>query len=97
MFRFSIDKETPLDASPSQLTQNAITEDEDFPQRLKEVDQYEADERYFRAENANPKSLKEAIEFVQGILFHPPARVWLDGELHEVKASDLRGTDKPTA
>ena len=97
MFRFSMENNVQLDTNPRQLATANITPDEDFAERLKDTDEYRRDEQYYRAENESPASLGEAIEFVQGIFFHPPRRVWLDGALHEVKPDDLSGLRKPHA
>ena len=97
MFRFSIEKDVAIDASPDQLVKNGITEDEDFALRTRDAGEFREGERYFRVENETPKNLKEAVEYVNGVLFHAPVRVWLGGEMHEVTAETLRGTRKPTA
>ena len=96
MFRFSIDADTPIDATPSQLAAQHITEDDDFAARLHGAGEFEEGERYFRAENVTPTSVVEAVSYVQGILFHPPARVWLDGALHEVTDEHVGAARKPT-
>lgn len=97
MFRFSIPEGTPIDASPSQLAAQNITRDQDFAGRLQDAGEFESGEVYYRAENASPGSVREAVSFVRGLLFTSPARVWLDGELHEVGPDDLAGADKPVA
>ena len=97
MFSFSMDKSVPLDVTPGELAQQNIGESRDLVERLRATDQYRADERYYRAENASPASLQEAISYVQGIFFHPPQRVWFGDEVHEVTDDDLAGTKKPTS
>lgn len=94
MFRFSIDRDTPVDTNPSQLATAGVTEDRQFAENL--GDDHRDDERYYRAENETPADVREAVGFVRGLFFHVPARVWLDGALHEIDADDYAAADKPT-
>ena len=96
MFHFSIRSELPVDATADQMAANGITEDADFGQRLDEIDQDREDERIFRAENETPRTVPEAIEFVQGTLFTTPLRVWIDGQPHLVTAADVEQASQPS-
>lgn len=97
MYRFSFDKNTPIGASAKQLTDAGITEDESFASELRDTGEHREDERYFRVENESPDSLEEAIEYVQGVMLHPPRRVWMGDRVCDVEAEDLAGVRKPGA
>ena len=97
MYRFSFDKNVSLPAGARQLADAGITEDESFASELQDTGAYRENERYFRVENRSPDTLEEAIEYVQGILFHPPNRVWMGDRVCEVEAEDLAGVEKPGA
>lgn len=91
MFRFSIDADATRAASTDQLATHNIQEDEETARAEG------GDERYYRAENASPESVEEAVVFVQGVFRRAPNRVWIDGEEHAVTAGDTRGTGRPGA
>jgi hypothetical protein len=97
MFSFSMDKNVRFDVRGKQLAQQAIGEDRELEQFLRDNGGYRDDELYFRAENAQPKTLQDAIAFVQGIFFHPPNRIWLghEAEALEVTDEDVAGARKP--
>lgn len=97
MFHFAIEDDVAIDASASQLTSQNITEDPDWAERLRNRGESKKRERFFRVENVSPKSVEEAVSFVQGILFHAPTRVWLGDEEHEVSHAVDERTRKPTA
>jgi hypothetical protein len=95
MFRFSMDKNAPFDTNVDQQVTAGITKDDDYGRRLQETGEYREDEIYYRAENMNPKSVKDAVEYVQGIFFRVPSRIWIGGEAHEVTESIAASTRKP--
>ena len=97
MFSFSMDKNVPLDVSGNQLAGHGIGEDADLARSLRDTGGGREDERYFRAENERPETVKEAVQYVLGIFFHPPLRVWLNGNPVEVTDEHLDGIRKPTA
>ena len=97
MFRFSMEKGIRFDTNSGQLVTANIAPDEDWGERLKGTGEYKEDESYFRAENMQPKSVEQAVEFVQGIFFHAPNRVWIGGEGHEVTEAIANSVRKPTA
>ena len=97
MFRFSMDANTPLDVNKSQLDTANIVEEPRYAETLRETDEYREGERYFRAENETPASVEAAVDYVRGIFFHVPSRVWLEGAVHEVGAEDADETGAPTA
>lgn len=97
MFQFAIEKNVTLGVSSSSLASHAITEDPDWADRLRNTGEYREDERYFRVENENPHSPEEAVEFVQGILFHAPTRVWIGDDAYEVTESIAASVRKPVA
>lgn len=84
MFRFSIEHDTTLTANESQMASADVVEDEDYRQRLQDTGEEGGQERYFRAENEEPGSLEEAVDFVRSLLGTVPRRVWIDGEEHVV-------------
>lgn len=87
MFRFSIDNTVDVDINDDQLATANVGRDDDFAERLRRTNDYRDDETVFRAENADPETLEEAVAFVQGLFFRAPDRVWLgDGEGQEVTA-----------
>ena len=96
MFRFSIAQDTPIVADADQLATAGITPDEDFQQRLERTDEARH-EIVYRAENADPNSFAEAIEYVQGVMQHAPRRIWIDDEGYEVTDQDLAGVQPPTS
>ena len=97
MFRFSIDANTSLDVNESQLATANIVEEPRYAETLRDADEYEEGERYFRAENEEPESVEAAVDYVRGIFFHAPSRVWLEDAVHEVDAEDADETGAPTA
>lgn len=97
MYRFAIKDDVELATNARQLAEAGITEDESFAETLRDTEAYAGDERYFRVENRTPASVAEAAEYVQGVLFHPPRRVWIDGEIYPVEADDLAAAEKPGA
>ena len=97
MYRFSIQDDVELATTAEQLAAAGITEDAGFAETLRGTDAYADDERYFRVENRTPSSVAEAAEYVQGVLFHPPRRVWIDGDIYPVEADDLATAEKPGA
>ena len=97
MFQFSIEKTVRPGASTGSPASHAITEDPDWAERLKNTGEYRENERYFRAENENPDSVEKAVEFVQGIFFHPPTRVWIDDKEYTVTESIEERVRKPVA
>lgn len=96
MFSFAIDKGA-ADTRKTQLASHAITEDRELAHRLRLSGEYDEGEAYYRAENETPKSVEEAIEFVQGICFRAPNRVWIGDDEYEVTQEMTENTDKPTA
>lgn len=97
MFRFSIEKNTQVNASANQLMSQGISEDRDFAERLPAAGEYEEGETYYRADYETPRNVQEAVDYVQGIFFHPPRRVWISGDLHEVTDEHLARSRKPDA
>ena len=97
MFRFSIDANTSLDVNESQLATANIVEEPRYGETLRDAGEFQEGERYFRAENEDPASIEAAVDYVRGIFFHAPSRVWLDGEVYEVSAEDADETGAPTA
>jgi hypothetical protein len=97
MFRFSIDRIAARDANQGQLVSACITLDEDFSQRMTEAGEDRAYELFYRVENRIPKTPVEAVEFVQGVFFHPPERVWIGDEEYEVTDEDVATIRKPGA
>ena len=97
MFRFSMGKDAPLDVNKSQLDTANIVEEPRYADVLRDAGEYRDGERYFRAENESPESVEAAVDYVRGLFFHAPSRVWLDGEVHEVTAEDADETGAPTA
>lgn len=95
MFRFAYDKDTPVAANAKELATAGITEDRDWGERLDERDETLANERYYRVENETPDSVAEAVSYVQGIMMHPPERVWIEGEPHIVGDDDVGSASKP--
>lgn len=88
MFRFSMDNTAEVDINADQLATANIGRDDDFAERLRMTDDYRDDETVFRAENADPETLDEAVAYVQGLFFRAPNRVWLGstGDAQEVTA-----------
>lgn len=84
MFHFSFEQDAPLTADEDQQATANVTEVRDWAERLKQSGEYSADERYFRAENEDPDTVEEAVDFVRGIFGHVPRRVWMDDEVHEL-------------
>lgn len=79
MFRFTMDNETEVDLSGAELTTAGIGRDDVFADALRDTDDLPDNETVFMCER-DVDDLDEAVEFVQGIFFHPPTRVWLNGE-----------------
>lgn len=97
MFSFSMDKNVPLDTGRGQLAHHGIGEDHDLARRLRDRGELRDDRLYYRAENENPRTIQEAVEYVQKIFFHPPEQVWMGGEVIDVTDEHLEGTRKPGA
>ncbi len=97
MFRFSMEKGVQYDTNERQLYTADIASDEDWGERLKGTGEYREEETYYRAENMQPNSVEQAVQFVQGIFFHAPNRVWIAGEGHEVTTEMVNALRKPTA
>lgn len=97
MFRFSMDENASLDVNKSQLDTANIVEEPRYAETLREAGEFQEGERYFRAENETPESVEAAADYVRGIFFHAPSRVWLEGAVHEVGAGDADETGAPTA
>ena len=97
MFRFAIDENAELDVNKSQLDTANIVEEPRYGDVLRDAGEYQDGERYFRAENENPASVEAAVDYVRGIFFHAPDRVWLDGQVHEVTADEADESGAPTA
>ena len=95
MFRFSMDRDVRQAANGDELATAGITPDEDWKRRLEGEGTHREGEHYYRAENESPSTLAKAIEYVQGIMLHPPRRVWIEDEAHEVSDEDVRGARKP--
>ena len=96
MFRFSVEADAALDVNPSQLGTANIVEEPHYADVLRDAGEYQEGERYFRAENEDPASVEAAVDYVRGIFFHAPSRVWLDGDVYEVSADDADETGAPT-
>lgn len=92
MFRFSIDTDATHTVNPGQLAEAGITVDEGLPREVGA----EEGVSYYRASNADPKTMRDAIEYVQGLFMHHPRRVWIDGEEHEVTDEDVAAVRKPS-
>lgn len=97
MFRFSVDKESAERANKKQLASNNVGPDEDWEQGLRGTDEFEPDERYFRADAVSPSSVEEAISFVQGLFFTTPERVWIGDDVYEVDRETADRVRKSTA
>ena len=97
MFSFSMDKNVPLDTTPNQLAHHGIGKDSELEQSLRDSGDWQENERYFRAENERPETVEAAVEFVLGIFFRAPRRVWLAADPVEVTAGHLEAVRKPTA
>ncbi len=95
MFRFSMEKGVQYDTNERQLYTADIASDEDWGERLKGTGEYREEETYYRAENMQPNSVEQAVQFVQGIFFRAPNRVWIGGEGHEVTAEMVNRILKP--
>lgn len=95
MFRFSIEKDAPIGTGNKQLATAGITPDDDFPESLEGTGEFRADERYFRVENVRPESPEKAVEYVQGVIHHVPARVWIDGREHKTSELNLDAIRRP--
>ena len=96
MFRFSMGGDAELDVNKSQLDTANIVEEPRYADVLRDAGEYQDGERYFRAENEAPASIEAAVDYVRGIFFHAPNRVWLEGEVYEVSADDADETGAPT-
>lgn len=97
MFRFSVDKESAERANKKQLASNDVGPDEDWEEGLRDTDDYRDSERYFRADTVTPKSVEEAISYVQGVFFTTPERIWIGGDLYEIDEEDTERAEKSTA
>ncbi len=88
MFRFSISNTREVDVNAGELETANVGRDDSFAERLRMTGDYRDDETVFRAENANPQTLDEAVAYVQGLFFRAPDRVWLGsgGDAQEVTA-----------
>lgn len=91
MFRFSIDEETASRTNAKQLASNNITRDEDWEEGLRDTQADVPGERCFRAETLTPKSVDEAVSFVQSYFLTVPNRVWIGDQLYEVGEQEERG------
>ncbi len=97
MFSFSMDKNARLDINRSQLAHHGVGKDTTLERQLQDEGDYRDDELYFRAENASPETVQAAVQYVLGLFFHPPLRVWLSADAVEVTDEHLDGIRKPTA
>ena len=95
MFRFSMAENAELDVNKSQLDTANIVEEPRYADVLRDTGEYRDGERYFRSENESPASVEAAVDYVRGIFFHAPNRVWLEGEVHEVTAEDADESGAP--
>lgn len=96
MFSFSIKKDDATDVRKTTFVSHGITEDSrHLKEQLRNTGAYRDDELYYRAENADPDSLAEAVEFVQGIFYVAPSRVWIGDEAYEVTDQDVANVEKP--
>ena len=96
MFRFTMDNTVEVDISGAELTTAGIGRDDVFADALRETNDLPDNETVFTCER-QVEDLDEAVEFVQGIFFHPPTRVWLGDEEHEVTDEVVARIRKPTA
>ena len=100
MFRFSISEDASANVEEQALAKAGASRDEDFARQLSQQGEAREHERYYRAEGKGRRpnaegeettALVGAIGFVKGLFGQPPERVWLEGQAHEVKGTDLRG------
>jgi len=96
MFRFTMDNETEVDLSGAELTTAGIGRDDVFADALRDTDDLPDNETVFLCER-DVKDLDEAVEFVQGVFFHPPTRVWLGEDALTVTDEVVARVRKPTA
>lgn len=95
MFRFAIDNTVDVNADEATLATHAVTRDDDFYTRLQETDDVTDDETVFMAER-DAETPEAAAEFVNGLLYRFPTRVWLaDGTEHRIDADTLGPIDAP--
>lgn len=97
MFRFSVDKESAERANRKQLASNDVGPDEDWEQGLRDTDDFDPNERCFRADTKTPSSVEEAVTFVRGLFFTAPDRVWIGDEVHHVDERTARRAEKSTS
>lgn len=97
MFRFSVDRSVPVAANADQLAAAGITPDEDFADRLQASGEAREGERIYRVENEAPESAEEAVAYVQGVIAHVPARVWIGEEVYSRGDVDLGSVRKPAS
>lgn len=97
MFRFSVDTSSAERVNEKQLASHDVGRDDDWAQGLRDTDEYHDSEAYFRAETQTPKSIEEAVTFVQGLFFTTPERVWIGDELHEIDQETAERSAKATS
>ena len=95
MFRFTIDNTAEVNSDEKTLTSHAVTADDAFAARLRETNEITDDETVFMAER-DVETAEEAAEFVNGLFYRLPTRVWLaDGSEHAIGPDVLPRLDKP--
>jgi hypothetical protein len=97
MFRFTMDNTVEVDLSGAELTTAGMGRDDVFADALRDTDDLPENETVFMCERP-VADLDEAVEFVQVVFFHPPTRVWLDGEDAQTVTDEVVArVRKPTA
>lgn len=96
MFRFTMDNTVEVDLSGAELTTAGMGRDDVFADALRETNDLPENETVFQCER-QVDDLDEAVEFVQGVFFHPPTRVWLGADEHVVTDELVARVRKPTA
>lgn len=96
MFRFSIDQSSAERANEKQLASHNVGPDEDWAEGLRDTEGIRESEAYFRAETQTPKSIEEAVRFVQGLFFTTPERVWIGDDVYEVDQETVERAQRTT-
>lgn len=94
MFRFSVDRKSAERVNEKKLASNGVGRDDDWEEGLRDTGDYRSSEACFRADTARPKSVEEAISYVQGLFFTTPERVWIGDEVHEIDQERTERAEK---